>query len=219
MCYCYRGGDREKEVYTIRENNTWTRIDWNLNDRTKHNSHGTWKNAGNNQYPLRFPVSGTTGMFQYDKAKDELYDPNYQETYHRTVDPDTSPPPAPVINLTLNSEQKVSRVGNHSPFSDNLFLIVNVTIRNSNEREGYSLDEKGIQVRSDDTMMSYSITGKMTEVLDNPLRFGTVAPGETRQGNVVFAVAKNSHLFSLRLADSNGDDASNSINFENKTAF
>jgi len=217
MCYCYRGGDREKQVYTIRENNTWTRIDWNLNDRTKHNSHGTWKNGGNNQYPLRFLVSGTTDMFQYDKAKDQLYDPNYQETYYRTADPDNSPSPVPVISLTLNSEQKVSRVGNHSPFSDNRFLIVNVTIRNIHESEVYSLDEKGIQVRSDDTMASYSITGKMEGVLDNPLPSGLIAPGETRQGNVVFAVSKDSHFYTMRLADLQGDDASNSIIFTNTT--
>jgi hypothetical protein len=218
MCSSYQGGDRLEKVYTFRENNTWTRIDRNLKDRTKANSRGTWKNGGNNQYMMQFLLSGSSGTFRYDTLRDELFDPYYQETFHRTADTGSSVVPAPVINLTLNAEQKVSRLQNRSPLSDKVFLVVNVTLRNIHEREAYFLDETGIQVRSDDRMNSYSITGKMEGILENPLASGTIAPGEIRQGNVLFAVPEDSHSYTLRLADSRGDDASNVIIFENSTA-
>lgn len=216
LCYSNAGGDRLEELYTFLANNTWIRLDRNLDDRTIQYSHGTWKNGGNNQYLMQF--SRSSGTFQYDRVKDQFFDTFYKCAFYRTADTGNSPKPAPVINLTLNSEQKVSRLQNRSPFSDNRFLIVNVTIRNIHESEVYSLDEKGIQVRSDDTMGSYSITGKMEEVLDNPLPFGLIAPGETRQGIVLFSVPKDSRSYTLRLANSRGDDASNIIIFKNTTA-
>jgi hypothetical protein len=218
MCYSYQGGDRTEKVYTFRENTTWTRIDRDLTDRTKVNSHGTWKNGGDNQYPMRFLVSGSSGTFQYDPVKDELYDPYYRETFHRTADTGSSTPPAPVINLVLNSEQKVSRLGNFRPFSEKMFLIVNVTIRNIHETEGYSLDERGIHVMFDDKPGISSENGELGGPLENPLPFGTIAPGETRQGEVIFAVPGSSHTFTLKLVDSRGDDASNNITFENRSA-
>lgn len=203
-------------LYTFLANNTWTRLARNLQDRTKRNSHGTWKNGGNNQYQMRFLVSGSSGTFPYDPVKDELYDSFYQCTYRRIADIGSSASPEPFINLTLNSEQKVSGMGKRHPFAGFLWLIVNVTIRNTNEREEYSLDEKGIQVWSDDTKFSFSITSKM-DTLENPLRLGTVAPGETRQGNVLFSVPEESRSYTLRLADDRGEDASNIIAFENST--
>lgn len=218
LCYNTRFGERIERVYTFQDNNTWTRIDRDLKDRTKTNSHGTWKNGGNSQYLMRFSLSGNSGTFRYDAAKDELYNPDYEETYHRTTDPTNSLQPVAVISLTLNSEQKVSRLEHSRPFSDKIFLIVNVTIRNINESESYSLDEIGTQVRSDNSVGSYSITVKTGESLENPLTFGTVAPGETRQGNILFSVPEGSHSYTLRLADRYGDDASNVIIFENSTA-
>jgi hypothetical protein len=210
------GGDRTESVYTFRENFTWTRIDHNLADRTKSNSLGTWKNGGNNQYPILFVKSGSSGTFQYDAAKDELFDPFYQETFHRTSDTGSSPPT--VINLTLISEQKVSHREKRHPLPGYLWLIVNITIRNTDERKGYLLDEKGIQVRSDDMKTGYSITSKTGVILDNPLRFETIAPGEITQGNVIFSVPEDSRSYALRLVDSRGDDTSNVIFFENISA-
>lgn len=218
LCYNTRFGERLEKVYTFQDNNTWTRIDRDLKDRTKANSHGTWKNGGNNQYLMRFPLSGNSGTFRYDTVKDELNNPDYEETYHRTADPGNSPQQVPVINLTLNSEQKVSRLEHSRPFSDKVFLIVNVTLRNIHENESYALDEIGTQVRSDNSVGSYSITVKTGEALENPLTFGTIAPGETRQGNILFTVPENSHSYTLRLADRYGNDASNVIIFENSTA-
>jgi hypothetical protein len=218
MCYSYAGGDRLEEVYTFLANNTWIRLDRNLIDRTKWYSHGTWKNGGNNQYLMQYPVSRSSGTFQYDMVKDEFSDTFYQCTFHRTADNGSSNLPLPVLNLTLNSEQKVSRLqNNHRPFSGKIFLIVNVTIRNIHEREGYSLEDRGMHVVFDDRHEIYSDNGEMGESLENPLPFGTIAPGETRQGDVIFAVPIDSSEYSLKLVTSSGDEASNIITFKNST--
>lgn len=217
LCYSYTGGDRLEEIYTFLANNTWIRLDRNLTDRTKRSSQGTWKNGGNDQYLMQYTVSRSSGTFQYDKIKDEFFDTFYQCTFRRTADPGNSPSPAPFINLTLNSEYKISRIGNFRPHSENLWLIVNVTVQNIDELEQYSLDDRGIQIRSDDRWGSYSINGKHGMPLENPLLYGVIAPGETRQGNVMFSVPEDSHSYTMRLADTNGDDASNKINFENRS--
>jgi hypothetical protein len=217
LCYSTRFGERLEKVYTYQDDNTWTRIDRNLKDRTLAYSHGTWKNRGKNQYPMRFLLSGNSGTFRYDAGKEELYNPDYEETYHRTADPGNSPRPVPVINLTLNSEQKVYRLGNFRPFSDKAFLIVNVTIRNSDELEEYSLDEKGIHVVFDGNLGISPDNAELGEDLENPFRFGTLAPGETRQGDVLFAVPDSSHTYALKLVYDRGDDASNIVTFGNST--
>jgi len=218
MCYSYQSGDRLEKVYTFRENNSWTRVDRDLTDRTKADSFGTWKNGGGNQYLMQFLVSRSSGTFRYDPVKDELYDPYYQETFHRFAGAGSSIQPAPVINLTLNSEQKVSRLKNLRPFSGKMFLIVNVTVRNIGESEGYSFDEKSIHIIFDNKPGIYSDNDEMGDSLENPLLPGIIAPGEIRQGDVIFAVPKNSHAYTLKLVDSRGDDASNLIKFENRTA-
>jgi hypothetical protein len=218
MGYSYAGGDRYERIYTFWKNNTWTRLDRNLTDRTKADSHGTWKNGANNQYPMHFSVSGTSGTFRYDPAKDELFDPYYQETFRRTADSGSSAPPAPVINLTLNAEQKVSRLGDFRPFSGKMFLIVNITIRNIHERDGFPLDDKSLHVVFDDKPGIYADNGDLGGPLENLLPFGTIRPGEIWQGNVIFAVPKSSYSYILKLVDIRGDDASNSITFVNSTA-
>ena len=218
MCYSYQGGDRTEKVYTFLTNNTWTRLDRDLTDRTKANSHGTWKNGGDNQYPVRFLVSASSGTFQYDPIKDELSDPYYRETFHRTADTGSSAPPEPFINLTLNSLQKVSRLGNYRPFSERVFLIVNVTIRNTHERESYTLDDRSIHLLYDNIPGVIPDNEELRDALENPFPFGSIEPGETRQGDVLFGVTVSSDTYTLKLVDSRGEDVSNNITFKDRTA-
>lgn len=214
-CFGNAGGDRTELLYTFFVNNTWTRLDRNLQDRTKHNSRGTWTNGGNNQYQMKF--SSSSGTFQYDTVKDEFYDTFYQCTFRRTADTGSSVSPAPVINLTLNSELKTPKLEKKRPLSGRLFLLVNVTIRNINASDGYPMDEKSIHVRYDDSQGSIALNSKFEGTLENPLRFGTLAPGETRQGNVILSVPADSSSYTLTLMTSRGDDASNSITFVNRS--
>ncbi len=206
-----------EKFYTFYENNTWTRTNRNLKTRVKSLSHGTWKTGSNNQYTIHSVVSGGTATFEYDPVKDEFYEPTFQETFHRVTGTGSSAEPAPVINLTLNSERKAAALQNAHPRSGYRFLIVNVTLRNIHESEGFSLDERSLWILYDDSPGSYAML-KMEEYLENLLPYGTIAPGGTRQGNVIFEVPTSSHTFTLKLVDSRGDDAAERIIFENSTA-
>jgi hypothetical protein len=147
---------------------------------------------------MRFLVSGTSGTFRYDPAKDELYDPYYRETFRRTADTRSSAPPAPVINLTPNAEQKVFRLGDFRPFFGKIFLIVTITLRNIHGREGYSLDDRDLHVVFDNKPGISSENVELGGPLQHPLPFGTIAPKEMRQGDVIFAVPKSSRTYTLK---------------------
>ena len=58
---------------------------------------------------------------------------------------------------------------------------------------------------------------ELGEPLEHPLPFGTIAPGEARQGDVIFAVTESSHTYTLKLVDIRGEDVSNIVMFENST--
>ena len=206
-----------EKFYTFYENTTWTRTNRNLKTRVKSLSHGTWKAGSNNQYTIRSVASGGTATFTYDAVKDEFFEPTFQETFHRVADAGSYAEPAPVINLTLNSEWKADHLQNIHPRSGYRFLIVNVSLRNIQESEGFSLDERSLWIQYNDPPGTYAMH-QMEEYLENLLPFGTIAPGETRQGNVIFAVPTGSHTYTLKLVDSRGDDAAERIIFENITA-
>lgn len=213
-CTSYISSGPLEKLYTFFENQTWTRTNRNLKTRVKTFSSGTWKPGGNSQYILHVQASGNTATFTYDAAKDTLYEPTFQETFHRTISP---APPAPVIGLALNSEHKAGALQNARPKSGNRYLILNVTLRNIQENESFALDERSMWVMYDDTPGTYIMTGNMEGYLEDSLPLGTLAPGETRQGNVIFGVPANTHSYTLKLVDSRGDDAAERISFGNDT--
>jgi hypothetical protein len=208
-------GGRLKKVYTFWENNSWMRKTTNLKSRVQAYWHGTWRKENDKSYLIKTLESGSTATFQFDLSKEELFDPTYQDTFHRTSE---SPIPVlrvPSLNITLHGAEKVSKLQGVSPFSGNKFLIVNISINNTNETGGYSFDEISIRVLYDEGSGSYSINSKNEGRLSNPLPFGTIALGETRQGNVIFGVPEKSESYTLKLVDSEGDTVSNIIELRN----
>jgi len=204
-----------EKLYTFSENSTWTRTNRNLKTRVKSLSHGTWKSGSNNQYIFHSLVTGSSATFTYDPKTDTLYEPTFQETFRRTIPP---VPPAPVINLTLHSEQKADTLEKSKPRSGYRYLILNVTLQNIQENASFPLDERSMWVVYDNSPGTYIMINNMEGYLENPLKLGTLAPGETRQGNVIFSVLKNTHSYTLRLVDSRGDDAAERIIFEDSSA-
>jgi len=214
-CTSYIASGTLEKLYTVYENNTWTRTNRNLKTRVMAFSHGTWRAGGSNQYILHSLVSGGSATFTYDAGKDTLYEPTFQETFRRTVPP---VPPAPVINLTLHSGQKADTLEKSKPRSGYQYLILNVTLRNIQENASFPLDERSMWVVYDNSPGTYIMINNMEGYLENPLKLGTLAPGETRQGNVIFSVLKNTHSYTLKMVDSRGDDAAERIVFEDSSA-
>jgi hypothetical protein len=215
ICYSYPASGRLKKAYTFMENNTWTRTNTNLNSRVQAYSHGVWRKESDNNYWVKSLVSGGSTTFQYNKTTDELYEPGFQETFHRTSEANSPTIRLPTMNISLHAAQKVSKLQGSHHSSGNIYLIVKVSIKNSNETGGYSFDEKSIWVLYDDGPGEYSNNQNMVGRLLNLIPFGTIAQGETRQGNVIFGVPENSHSYTLKLVDSEGDTVSNIIKFEN----
>lgn len=213
-CTSYIASGPLEKIYTFFENQTWTRTNRNLKTRVKSFAVGTWKAGGNGRYILHVQASGNTATFSYDSAKDTLYEPTFQETFYRTASP---VPPAPVLGLALNSEHKADALQNARPRSGYRYLILNVTLRNIQENESFPLDERSMWVMYDDTPGTYVMTDNMVGYLEDPLPLGTLAPGEARQGNVIFSVPTGTHSYTLKLVDSHGDDAAERISFGNTT--
>lgn len=217
MVTSYTANGPLEKLYTLYENNTWTRTNRNLKTRVMSLSHGTWRNMGNNQYTIHSVVSGGTATFTYDPVKDQFYEPGFQETFHRVTGSGIPAQPAPVINLTLNSEYKAAKLQNARSLSGYKYLIVNLSLWNIHESKGFSLDERSLWVLYDDSPGSYAMNKNLEGYLENLLPFGTLAPGETTQGTVIFSVPTGSHSYILKLVDNRGDDAATRITFTNST--
>ena len=105
-------------------------------------------------------------------------------------------------------------VAHNRAFSGNKFLIVTVTVKNINETGGYSFDEMSLRVLYDGGD-SISLNKKTEGRLMDPIPFGTIALGETRQGNVIFSVPEKSDSFTLKLVNGEGEAVSNMIELIN----
>ena len=103
MCYSYTASGRIKKEYTFIENNTWSRTNTNLKSMRPAYSHGTWRKESDTKYSIKSSVSGGSATFQYDITKDELYDPGFQETFHRISDADNPSMQATTMNITVQT--------------------------------------------------------------------------------------------------------------------
>jgi hypothetical protein len=196
------------------ENHTMIRTITNLKSRVKGYSHGTWKKESADKYLTESSDSAGLTPWQYNTIKDELYLPLFQETFHRISDSDNPIMQAPTMNITLHAAQKVSVIQGSHPFSGKKFLVINLSIENRNETSGFSLDDQSIWIMDNEGHELNSMNNQEEGRLLNPIPFGMVAMGETRQGNVVFAVAENSQSYTLKVFDSEGVTVSNIIGFE-----
>jgi hypothetical protein len=215
MCYSNSASGRTKKEFTFMENHTLIRTITNLKSRVKGYSYGIWKKESTENYLTESSNSAGLIPWQYNSVKDELYLPLFQETYHRISDTDNPNMQVPSMNITLHTAQKVSEIQGSHPFSGKKFLVINVSIENGNETSGFSLDDQSIWVMDNDGHEINSMNKQEVGRLLNPIPFGMIAVGETRQGNVVFAVSENSHSYTLKLFDSEGVTVSNIISLEN----
>lgn len=210
VCKSYLTSGPLKKEYTILDNGTWTRTNTNLNSLVQSYSHGTWRKEGDDAYVIK-GVQGGSAIFEYDRLKDELYEPGFKETFRRIPPDILLDRQIKTMNLTIYSAAKVSKIDGERLNSGKVFFLVNMSIENVNDPGGFSLNDRNIRVIYGDDKESFAMNQGLEEEIDNALFSDVIAPGETRQGTVIFAIPESTGSCRLIIVNNDGDVVSNTV--------
>lgn len=213
ISYKYLASGKIELFWTFSENNTWTLVNTNVKSQHKKFVHGTWSKTGIDTYQIS--TSGSPTTFTYDRTNDEFTDTFFQVNYSRITEAPAPHEHVQTMNMTLNVAQIVPEMNGIHPFSGHKFLIVNISIKNTNETGWYSFDDNHIQVLTDEGYLAGSMNQKNAGNLESPFPPGKILIGEERQGNVLFGVPVSSQSYTLKLLDGGGDVVSNIITLDN----
>ena len=122
-----------------------------------------------------------------------------------------APESQPSVLLAVNSVQKQTKIYTMNPKSGNVFLVLDITVKNNNIKDGYEFTDKSITVSSPNGAMNIgeSLTTKVRGGLDNPiLTPTTIEMNDKRTGQVAFSVPMNSGKYILHLVDNKGVELS-----------
>lgn len=214
-CKSYLASGPLRKVYTFMENGSWTRTNTNLDSMVQAFSHGTWKKESEGNYVIHSSVSGGTAWFEYDKGKDTLYEPHFKETFHRVSEEYLLKIRIPTLAISVTSAQQSSKIKAMTPNPGKVFLLVNLSIENTNEPGGFSFENKNIQAVCDETSAGGAITQKLADSIENPLSPGNLAPGEVVEGNVVLGIPEGTVVSRIRIVNNEGDTVSNIVELQN----
>lgn len=112
----------------------------------------------------------------------------------------------PSVNLTIHSAQKQNKLYTIEPISGYIFLVMNITIKNNNLKDGYEFTEKSISLSSDngettDLFRTRFQRGKLRNPIFIPT---TIQQNDTRTGEIVFFIPINSVKCQMYLYDNKG---------------
>ena len=118
----------------------------------------------------------------------------------------TTTPPQPSISLTVNSAQKQTKIYTMTPKEGVIFLVLDITVKNNNIKDGYEFTDKSITLSSDTGAVGMeAITTKVRSGLNNPiLTPTTIEQNDKRTGQIVYGVNVRSGNYTLHLLDNNG---------------
>lgn len=214
-CKSYLASGPLRKVYTFMENGSWTRTNTNLDSMVQAFSHGTWKKESEGNYVIHSSVSGGTASFEYDKGKDTLYEPHFKETFHRVSEEYLLKIRIPTLAISVTSSQQSSKIQGMTPNPGKVFLLVNLSIENTNEPGGFSFENRNIQAVCDETSAGGAITQKLADRIENPLSPGNLALGEVVEGNVVLGIPEGTVVSRIRIVNNEGDTVSNIVELQN----
>ena len=122
----------------------------------------------------------------------------------------TTTQPQPSISLTVNSAQKQTKIYTMTPKEGVIFLVLDITVKNNNIKNGYEFIDKSITLSSDTGGAGMeAITTKVRSGLNNPiLTPTTIEQNDKRTGQIVYAVNVKSGTYTLHLFDNNGIEVS-----------
>ncbi len=212
-CYNNLPSGRIERIWEFRENGSWTMTNTNVQSQKKKIILGTWRKGDAGTYQI-LPPDGAPDTFTYDTETDRFSDSYFRETYSRITGLEAAEREQ-TMNITLHGARRVSAIGGSHPYSGNLFLVVNISVKNLNEAGWYLFSDGNIQVVPDGGSGSASINGKSGEVVDNLFPSGRILVGEERQGIVIFGVPEQSQSFTLKLFNGLGETVSNVVELGN----
>ena len=122
------------------------------------------------------------------------------------------PSPDPV-SLTINTARKAVQVGSFTTIPGNIFLVLDITVKNNARENGYYLTERSfsMSIANSATMSLESITSKVARSLDSPLKMPTmIEQDDQRTGQVVFSISDfpGKYSYTINLLDNDATIAS-----------
>jgi hypothetical protein len=196
------------------DNGTWTRTNTNLESLVQSYSGGTWERENESNYVITSSITCNSDNFEYHSDTDILYEPDFKETFHRVPEGSSLKSQLPPMNIEVLSVQKLTNIQGAHPYSGKKFLLINLSIENINDRDGFTFDDKNIRILYDNGAGSWSTNQKLEGRISNPLSPGVIPLGETRMGNVVFSIPENTVSCTVKLVNNEGDLVSNSIQLQ-----
>jgi len=107
----------------------------------------------------------------------------------------------------INSASKQTKVYTFTPNPGNIFLVLDITVKNNAVEKGFYLTESSISLSyaKGGTSPVPSITSKVRGGLDNPLIMPTkIEQHDQRTGQIVFGVADSSGSYTINLIGADG---------------
>jgi hypothetical protein len=114
-----------------------------------------------------------------------------------STDPQTELNRTPV-NITINSVLRTDMIHGSRPGDNNVFIVLDLTIEN-HQRSDYPFTQSKIKLN-----LNYP-NNQTGSLLDTPVSWGLVRPGESRRGEVVFVEWKERQELRIVITDTNGE--------------
>ena len=131
------------------------------------------------------------------------------QTVATTVTPATGTPANNVIEVSLNSAMKKTKLGTFNPKSGNNFIVVDLTIKNKDNNEDFEYTDTSFALFDKTVQPPHKlspITSQVAGALNNPFTSGIVPVKSEKTGQVVFPVKENSVSYKFTVYDSKGTE-------------
>ena len=111
------------------------------------------------------------------------------------------------VSISVNSVQLKSQIGTFAPKTGNIFLLVDLTIKNTDPSNSFEYSASSFTLNDKSAQKTYSpITSQLAGSLNNPLSSGQVPFKSQTTGQIVFGILNTGALrYKLTITDSTGN--------------
>lgn len=103
---------------------------------------------------------------------------------------------AQTLKVIIHSAQKTTKIQDTNPLPGNIYVVINMTIENLAGSESFVANENTIDITGGGPM-----TQKIYDRVANPFYWGSIPPGGSQTGEIVFGVKESTNQFTLTLLD------------------